>query len=295
MTTVDTTMHEPSAEATNAFEQILEFDTPENVVFGYIVAGIGSRFLAAFLDTVLIVMLQVVANLTLLLAVALIAGESLSDFAASRNLSLLAAVFGLLSFAFLWGYYIFFELLWNGQSPGKRWIGLRVIQQNGRPIDVAAALIRNLVRIVDFLPLYYGVGVLSMFIDRQSRRLGDFAASTVVVYDRGALSLQDLALQAAQVDRSLHLTSLHGMEGLPSIARSRLKPAHVSVAREFLGRQHELYNRGELALFLAHRILADLEAPADSVDEEKALALLKAVAGHDTRPATPFDSAQLHG
>lgn len=260
-------------------DQVLEFDTPENVVFGYQIAGIGSRFLAAVVDTFLILVLQVVVNLTLIFIVALAGGPSLLESGLSGDVSVVVGVFGLLAFAFLWGYYIFFELLWNGQSPGKRLVGLRVITQNGAPIDVAAAIIRNLVRIVDFLPLYYGLGVLSMFIDTQSRRLGDFAAGTVVVYDQGEVTLNDLERSAARLNASRRAVSSSG--GLPL---HLLTPAHVAMAQRFVSRQSDLHNAGQLALFLARRLLAAMNLPEPSLTEAQALNLLRTVAKEPGRP-----------
>jgi uncharacterized RDD family membrane protein YckC len=101
-------------------DSFLNIDTPENVVFGYEVVGIGSRFMAALVDTLIIVVLQIVVNLTMVL----LAGNLLD---VSAGEAWVTAVFGLISFILLWGYYIFFEMLWNGQSPGKRWLGLRVL------------------------------------------------------------------------------------------------------------------------------------------------------------------------
>src|SRR3954464_9275043 len=102
-------------------------DTPENIEFAYDIAGIGSRFLAAIIDTLLIG----VAEVVVLLIVGLTVGAI--GLRASGVTSVLAALGGLLAFVILWGYYIAFELLWNGQSPGKRAIGLRVVREGGRP------------------------------------------------------------------------------------------------------------------------------------------------------------------
>ena len=177
-----------------ALDDYLHIDTPENVAFGYEVAGIGSRFLAALVDTLLIVILQVIVNVTLLLLVAAFLDFRLDDLnGLPSGWAWVAAAFGLVAFAFLWGYYIFFELLWNGQSPGKRMVGLRVLRANGAPITLAESLIRNLVRLIDFLPMYYGVGVVTMFIDSKSRRLGDLAAGTLVVRERARITLESLA------------------------------------------------------------------------------------------------------
>jgi uncharacterized RDD family membrane protein YckC len=159
----------------------LRIETPENVSFAYPVAGLGSRFMAAIVDTLLIALLQILVDLLL--------GLTILQNMESALASWLVAIYSLIGFAFLWGYYIFFELLWNGQSPGKRWVGLRVIRTDGMPISAAESLIRNLVRTVDFLPVGYGIGVVTMFINGQSRRLGDLAAGTLVVYDRHAEAL----------------------------------------------------------------------------------------------------------
>lgn len=250
------------------------FDTPENVVFGYELAGIGSRFLAALVDTILIVLLQLIVNFTLLLVLAAVVGEgSLLALEESGGISLWIAVMGLAGFVLLWGYYIFFEMLWNGQSPGKRLVGLRVIQRGGMPIDVFAALIRNLVRVIDFLPLYYGVGVVTMFVDEKSRRLGDFAAGTLVVYDRGLVKLEDL--EKGHIPRSTASAHYSPAQQLPV---ERLEVTHVMLARQFVGRQHELHNRMVLAVSLAERLREAMGLPPQPLTEEQALALVEEVA-----------------
>lgn len=83
-------------------------------------------------------------------------------------------------FLFL-GYFVFFEMLWNGQTPGKRQAGIRVIRDNGTPVTFTESLLRNLVRLVDLLPFYYGIGLVSTLLSRQGKRLGDYVAGTVVV------------------------------------------------------------------------------------------------------------------
>ena len=86
-------------------------------------------------------------------------------------------------FCINWGYYAIFEALWKGQTPGKRWAGIRVIKDSGRPINAFEAIARNLVRFVDFLPVFYGVGVLTMLLNNKNRRLGDYVAGTLVVHE----------------------------------------------------------------------------------------------------------------
>ncbi|MGB9755115.1 RDD family protein [Roseiflexus castenholzii] len=162
-------------------------ETPEQIELAYDLAGIGSRFLAAIVDSALIAL----AELALFFALAQIAGAM--EFAESVLIAIGAAI----GFAILWGYYIAFELTWNGQSPGKRLIGLRVVSEGGRPITVTGSIIRNLIRIVDFLPFLYGIGVIAMFIDGRARRLGDLAAGTLVVRERADVTLESLVTRVA--------------------------------------------------------------------------------------------------
>src|SRR5689334_8462745 len=165
-------------------------DTPENIEFAYDIAGIGSRFLAAIIDT-----LAIGAALALLGIIAAVANARLGLTSGAAS-SVLAAAATILSFLILWGYYIVFELVWNGQSIGKRAIGLRVVREGGRPITFVSSAIRNLIRLVDFLPAFYGIGVIVMFIDRRARRLGDLAGGTLVVKERRGVTLESLVAPA---------------------------------------------------------------------------------------------------
>jgi uncharacterized RDD family membrane protein YckC len=94
----------------------------------------------------------------------------------------------LLICAFLleWLYPTVCELKLDGSTPGKRWMGLRVVNDDGTPLTVSAAVVRNLLRAVDFLPVMYGFGLIAMLINREFRRLGDLVAGTVVVYREAA-------------------------------------------------------------------------------------------------------------
>ncbi len=242
----------------NTPDETLAIDTPENVVFGYHVAGIGSRFLAALVDSTLILLLQLVVNVGVLLVARFVFNFSFSGD--ETGLAWLLAVFGLVAFGFLWGYYIFFEMVWNGQSPGKRWVGLRVLRTDGTPITLTESIIRNLVRLVDFLPAYYGVGVVTMFINSQARRLGDLAAGTVVVHDRAAVTLESLAAAPPRPAASLSPT--------PSAAHwpvERLTSRDLEVAEDFLRRRETLANRAGLARQIAQTLLARMGAdPAEA-------------------------------
>lgn len=213
----------------------LQIDTPENVTFGYEVAGIGSRFLAALVDTILIALLQIIIFGMIFLTLG--DGDAIS--------SAPAWVVGLLSFiafVFFWGYYIFFEILWNGQSPGKRMVGLRVIRADGTPITVAEAVIRNLVRLIDFLPSAYGVGVVAMFVNDKARRLGDLAAGTVVVHDRAVQTLDDLAGARLQMQDA----PVAAVPIPTEFPLERMKGREVEILEEYIRRRSGFPNNREL-------------------------------------------------
>ena len=168
------------------------------MTFGYEVAGIGSRFIAALVDTTLLVVALVVLNLLLVVGLSLagasgqLGGRGLAGNTAGWVGGLVLAVYALLNFGLIWGYYIVFELVWNGQTPGKRLAGIRVIRSDGNAAGAIEVIVRNLVRVVDFLPLGYGIGLITMFFNRRARRLGDFAAGTLVVKERKDVTLASL-------------------------------------------------------------------------------------------------------
>jgi hypothetical protein len=145
----------------------------------------------------------------------------------------------------LWGYYIFFELNWSGQSPGKRWVGLRVIRVDGTPISLSESLIRNLIRLIDFLPVSYGIGVVTMFITSQSRRLGDLAAGTIVVWEQERVTLDSLAKETRAVAASSVAVTAENLTDLPV---DKLTEADIQMAENFLARRYELPNRVDLAM-----------------------------------------------
>jgi uncharacterized RDD family membrane protein YckC len=226
------------------------------VIFGYEVVGIGSRFMAALVDTAIILILQIVVNLTMVLLLGNLLGLDLGS-------AWITAVFGLISFALLWGYYIFFEMLWNGQTPGKRLVGLRVLRSDGTPITLTESIIRNLVRFVDFLPLFYGLGVVVMFVNAQSRRLGDLAAGTLVVRDRADLTLDNLT-EIPQLQSSLAVPA-QIIEEVATWPIERLTEADIQLAEGYLHRRTDLENGPHLAQQILRRLLARMELPNSSI------------------------------
>jgi uncharacterized RDD family membrane protein YckC len=237
-------------------DDFLNIDTPENVIFGYEIAGIGSRFLAAIVDSLIIAVLLGIAYFTLALFMAA------AEFVVEEVMAWIVAFYSLLTFAILWGYYILFEIVWNGQSPGKRWQRLRVLRSDGTPIGAIESFIRNLVRIIDFLPIAYGIGVVTMFINGQSRRLGDLAAGTLVVREQGTVTLASLtAGQDAVVDDYPILTGIRLDIQFPV---EKLTAQDVSMAEEFLRRKEQLSNRSTMAEQIAGTLYHRMGlAPAD--------------------------------
>jgi uncharacterized RDD family membrane protein YckC len=145
--------------------------TPEAVEVAVDLAGLGSRVVAGSIDT----LIQIgIAIPILIAAVAL----GLAETAAIVFLSLAL-------FVDFWGYYPLFEGLRNGRTPGKQALRLRVVRTDGQPVDLARVLVRNLVRIVDVLPLPF-LGVMSMLLTAKSQRLGDLAAGTIVIREHPA-------------------------------------------------------------------------------------------------------------
>lgn len=161
--------------------------TPELVTFGYQLAGPGSRFLAQLIDFPLqvVILVGLLAGSLYLASVANLGG----------NLSLAIAL--IIAFTVVWGYFPVSEAVWSGKTLGKFAFGLRVVGDQGEPIQVSQAVIRNLVRIVDFLPLFYGIGIIALFWNGRGKRLGDLAAGTVVVRERAPVRLSQLGAAPA--------------------------------------------------------------------------------------------------
>lgn len=168
--------------------QTVTTETSDHMVHQFHLAGIGTRFIAYLIDkliqTGMVLGLTIITVLLLILTGKLTsAGECLVRLRDSLGWWLVAptiAVYELVTK----GYFILFEYLWNGSTPGKRSQEIRVIRKDGRPISFVAAVIRNILRAVDILAEIYPLGLVVMFIDSRNRRLGDLAAGTLVVRER---------------------------------------------------------------------------------------------------------------
>jgi uncharacterized RDD family membrane protein YckC len=158
----------------------LQIDTPEQIALQLPLAGIGSRFLGLAIDT----LLQFLLYITSAFALAFAGAAGIDRYLHWIPVSWVPAVAILFIFCVYWGYFAFFEIIWHGQTPGKRVAKIRVIKESGRPINAYEAIARNLLRAIDGLPGMYGVGIVCMMLNSQNRRLGDYVAGTVVVHDK---------------------------------------------------------------------------------------------------------------
>ena len=162
----------------------LSIETPELVGIEFPLAGIGSRCVALLVDSFVqgfsfVVFLIV----TILIFAALPRPATVPHRIQPADPAKWAiALMILIPFLLQWGYFALFEAFWNGQTPGKRMLRLRVIQQSGRPIGLFESMGRNLIRIIDMLPGFYLVGAVCIFATRRQQRLGDMVAGTLVVH-----------------------------------------------------------------------------------------------------------------
>ena len=233
----------------------LEVETPDHVVLRYDLAGAGNRGFAAVLDFVLASLIAVTANVILSWAGAF----SEASFYVFGGLTLIVTL------VLIWAYFILLEWLWNGQTIGKRAYKLRVINEDGSPAQFTAVLIRNLLRLVDFLPAFYGVGVLVIVLSPKSQRLGDLAAGTYVV-----------RAPRPQVDW-FSLRTVTPL-GAGRTAETRRMPGEAQrLVREFVARESQLAptERARIAAVIAAKLrtytVEDL-GPLDDIDLIHAIA-----------------------
>jgi uncharacterized RDD family membrane protein YckC len=211
-----------SAHAT--LDDKLTIETPEQTDLEFPIAGIGSRFLAVAFDFVL----QVAALIALAVLAPFVSRASFLENSAAANW--FAAIVGFVIFILVYGYYAIFEVIWNGQTPGKRLVRIRVIKDSGRPITPSEAIGRNLMRIVDWQPLpLYGVGIICALLNSRHKRLGDFVAGTVVVHEKKLADIRPLWQAPAE---STGPATLYGA--------SRLSPEEADLIETYLNRRDAL-------------------------------------------------------
>lgn len=153
-------------------DQDLTILSPEKTILTYRLAGLGVRVGAHLIDLILIGGVYYIVFFVLVLA------------GAVTNMNLAMGLIIFLAAAMPFGYFILLEGLWNGQTVGKKSLGLRVRMSDGTPVTFSAALGRNIMRPADMVPGLYFVGLLAMFTNTRSQRIGDLIANTVVCYEK---------------------------------------------------------------------------------------------------------------
>jgi len=160
-------------------------ETPEQMSLDLPMAGIGSRFLAIAVDT----LIQFGVGLVALIVVGLLGVTGALSGIQQSSVWLVAGLVFLV-FLLMYGYFAIFEIIWNGQTPGKRIAGIRVVKDSGRPLTAAETIGRNLLRIVDQLPGFYAIGVLVALLNAKNKRIGDFIAGSIVVREASLSELK---------------------------------------------------------------------------------------------------------
>lgn len=213
----------------------------------YRLAGLATRALAWGFDALL-----QSAAVCLLLAALAMGGFVVALGLMGDDALLVALALAILAiFVIVNAYFIYFELRWHGQSPGKRIMHLRVLKEGGHALEFRDSLVRNLLRVVDWLPSFYGVGAVSTLFGRSARRLGDHAAGTYVIHEEPPLPPEATAVPPAR-------------RYIPEALR--LGEARLDLIRLFFRRAPFLdrRNRVRLAEGMADRFLRELGLPRES-------------------------------
>lgn len=214
-------------------------ETPEHVEIEFDLAGPGSRFCAWVIDALLMVLVAVVL---MIIVFSLLGGLAvLDDWFSGRGLgrglagwALAIAIVAL--FLLVTGYHILFESLMRGQTPGKKQIGIRAIRDDGTGMTFVDVLIRNLLRMVDFLPVFYGLGGFVCLMHPMQKRIGDLAAGTIVVKE-ASLDYR------ARTDRKTPM-----QPAVAAVPNAELTAAERQLLLGFLQRRDQLLIEARLAL-----------------------------------------------
>jgi len=218
------------------FEDRLTIATPEGVDLELTLAGVGSRFASALIDYLIQGLLLLALTLVFAYGFGLGGSGDAGGFA--------VAVYGVLAFVLVIGYDVAFEVLASGRTPGKRLNGLRVVRESGAPVTFAASAVRNVLRVIDWLPGTYLVGMVSILVSSRNQRLGDLAAGTLVVRERRALPKEP------------HFPVYHRAVAAPAWDTSAIAPDELAAVRSFLARRDSLTRdaRNQVAVELAARL-----------------------------------------
>lgn len=219
----------------------LLIETPENLTLEADIAGFGSRCMAALFDYTIILFAEFV--------LLLIARDTL-QLPRENSPAVNFALVVLAQFIIFFAYHLVFEFFWNGQTPGKRRLHVRVVRQDGLPVTPTATVIRNFVRLFDFLPIFYGVGFIALFVTKRTQRLGDLAAGTIVIREHPQVTLTTI-----QEDQKVHYVRIMRTEPVPQyIQIDLLSEEDRAAVSDYLRRRTTMAMREPVAGMLAKRV-----------------------------------------
>jgi uncharacterized RDD family membrane protein YckC len=244
-------------------EDVHRVEVPEHVEIGFTLAGFGSRFIAYLIDFLCMV-LFVSILFSALIALLIVFQKGLFEAmlqgpnprAEGLMIAILLSIFGLSLFLVSWFYFVIFEMLWDGRSPGKRAMGIRVIRDEGGRISFYTSLLRNLLRVADWLPAFYFAAIIAMFANKKWKRLGDIAAGTVVVKEEKTGWMPAVSLPPPPPSDP----EAGDEQVLPAEVLSRLGKDYYELCREFLARKDLIdpVKSDEIAAIIAAEPMARL-------------------------------------
>jgi uncharacterized RDD family membrane protein YckC len=251
-------------------ERTLDVATGESVAFRYELAGLGSRFYALFIDLAIQVAIFVAALLLLAWFGSTLPQAKVAPPPSPAYAKVGAAiVYGILIFAtfmLFFGYFILFEWLWGGRTPGKRLLGIRVVRDGGFPLDFTSAVVRNVVRVVETALGFYLVSAIVTLLSPENRRLGDMAAGTLVVRDnryeraRPVAAAEEprddpLVRDLSPAERELVRNYAARRDGLRPASRAALAATIARSIRPKLAVSYEHLGDDDLLVYLAQSAL----------------------------------------
>lgn len=181
----------------------IQIKTPEFVSLQFKLAGLGSRAAAMIIDQIILT----VVNIVLIIALVFLSESDILLFI-GNSWGWILAIWMIALFTVNFGYFFVSEYFFSGKTIGKNILGIRVIQENGHSITILSAIIRNLLRVIDMLPMSYFLGIILIFFNSKHKRLGDMAAGTIVVHEQKMKRQKKTSLEQEIERRGLNAESL---------------------------------------------------------------------------------------
>ena len=241
-------------------DETLVIETPERVPLHFALASIGNRFIACAIDHAI----QIIGLIGIVIIFLIISDASDIGHRLANAPKWVIALMVIIQFVIINGYFVIFEWVWSGQTPGKRWLKLRVIREDGRPISFYEAMTRNLLRLVDLMvPPFYSVGLVSVFATNRDQRVGDLVAGTVVVREREAEAPAFAEVFASPVSDPALRRTARAVQFTADV--NLLSEQEISVVESFLRRRWDLrdYPRQWMAWRVSMPILFKLRPQYD--------------------------------